>query len=222
MNRNHKSIRTLLLLPLAFSLLYFVASIFHFLNDDIGGVLETFPFPLLTIAITIILIVNESKRFFPIRVSNKFAYAIPGFMAPTALFGAWTLAPSHIGGVAWGGIHYFLDAVTRYPDVGPLNSMVFLGMVVVFCASCLPVLIAWGYLSSWSRYWMLILGFLLIAAYLIVSLKLDLNLWLAGLYGADHASLVFLLHGPLSRTLAVISSCYLLMRLISASSSLGQ
>lgn len=214
MNSNHKSTLILLLLPAAFSLFYLAASLFRLLDDSVASMLETYPFPIFTIILTIVLIVIEKKHSIPLGLREKYAYAIPGFMAPMALFNAWTLVPSHIGGVSWGGIHYFLETVTRYPNFSSVNSMLFLGMLAVLCASYLPVIIAWGYLSFWSKRTMYVLALLALAAYLMVAANLDFNLWLAGLYGTEEHSLIFLLHGPISRTLAVISACYLVIRLM--------
>ena len=214
MNSNQKSIVALLLLPAAFSLFYLVTSLFRLFDDGVAGILETVPFPLFTILITIMLIVSEKKHSLPLKIRDKYAYTMPAFMAPTALFSAWTLAPSHLGGVAWGGVHYFIEAITKYPNLGSVNSILFLGMLSVLCASYLPVIIAWGYLSIWSKRTMYVLALLSVAAYLIVASKLDANLWIAGLYGTEQHSLVFLMYGPISRTLAIISACYLVMRMM--------
>ena len=213
-NSKHKSFLILPLLPVALSLFYLAGSLLRILNESVASMLETLPFPVFTIILTIVLIFIEKKQSPPLVLQAKYAYAIPGFMAPTALFNAWTLAPSHLGGVAWGGIHYFLEAVTRYPNVGSVNSEVFIGLLVMLCTCYLPVVIAWGYLSGWSKHTMYVLALLAVIGYLIVAVYLDLNLWLAGLYGTEQESLMFLLYGPVSHTLAVTSTCYLVTRLI--------
>ena len=213
MHNQHKSILILLLLPLALSLLYLTAALPGLLQESLVGILETVPFPAFTIILTIVLIAIERIHPRPLGLRGGFAYTIPGFMAPTALFSAWTLTPSHLGGVAWGGIHYFLEAVTRYPSVGPVNSEVFIGILLVLCVSYLPVAIAWGYLSHWSRTTMYTLLLLAVIGYVIVAVHLDFNLWLAGFYGSEQESLVFLLYGPVSRTLAVAGACYLVISL---------
>ena len=213
-NSKHKSFLIPLLLPVALSFFYLAASLLRILNERVASMLETLPFPVFTIILTIILIFIEKKQFPTLGLRAKCAYAIPGFMAPTALFNAWTLAPSHLGGVAWGGIHYFLEAVTRYPNVGSINSEVFIGLFVMLSTCYLPVVIAWGYLSGWPKRTIYALALLAVIGYLIVAVYLDFNLWLAGLYGTEQESLMFLLYGPLSRTLAITSTCYLVTRLM--------
>ena len=181
MHSQHKSFFLLLLLPVALSLFYLAASLLRILNENVVGMVETFPFPVVTIIITTVLIVIEKKQPPSLGLRVQCAYAIPGFMAPTALVNAWTLAPSHLGGVAWGGIHYFLETVTRYPNVGAVNTEVFIGILAVLCACYLPVVIAWGYLSGWPKHTMYAFGLLTVIDYLIVAVQLDFNLWLAGL-----------------------------------------
>jgi hypothetical protein len=205
----HKAFLFLALLPGALSLFYLAASLLRILNESAASMLETLPFPVFTIFLTIVLIFIENRWSSPLVLRAKFAYTIPGFMAPTALFNAWTLAPSHLGGVAWGGIHYFLEAVARYPNVGSVNSEVLIGLLVMLCTCSLPVVIAWGYLSDWSKRTMYSLALFAVIGYLIVAVHLDFNLWLAGLYGTEQESLMFLLYGPVSRALAVTSTCYL-------------
>ncbi len=98
MYSQHKSILILLLLPMALSLLYFAADLPGLLQENLTGILATVPFPAFTIILTIVLIVIERIHPRPLGLRGGFAYAIPGFMAPTALFSAWTLVPSHLGG----------------------------------------------------------------------------------------------------------------------------
>ncbi len=211
----HKLFLILSLFTVVLSLFYLMASLLHLSNPSVESKLETLPFPIFTIILTILLIVIERKKPLPLRsLRGKCIYVIPGLMSPMALLNAWTLSPSHLGAVAWGGTSYFLESVFRYPNFGSINSEVFIGIVAVLCTSYLPFVIAWGYLLCWPKRKMYVLALIAVFAYLSVALHLDFNLWLAGLYGSELESLVFLLYGPISRTLAIISTCYIIIKLI--------
>ncbi len=213
MNIQHKPIKILLLLPFMLSLLYLATALLHLLNENVASILEALPFPLFTIILTIALIVIEIK-YTCLGWRLNFAYTMPGFMAATAIFNAWTLVPSHLGGVAWGGLYYFLETINQYPDIGPINSTILIGIIAMLCTCYVPVIIAWGYLSYWPKRVMIALILLFFMSYLFVAIYLDFNLWLAGLYGTEQDSLIFLLYGPISRVLSLISTAYLTIRLI--------
>lgn len=219
MNRNHKTIIMLFLCPAVLGLVYLAACIFRLIDDSVSGMLETIPFPIITIIFTTVLIAVEKKQILAILLRDRYALTLPAFMAPTALFSVWTLAASHFGGVAWGGGHYFLEAITRYPNLGSINILPLLGMLAVLCASYLPVIIAWGYLSVWPKSTLYVLSLLAVAAYLSVALKIDINLWIAGLYPSERYALLFLTYGPISRTLSILCIGYLVMRLMLESKS---
>lgn len=205
--------------PFALSLFYVLACLLRLLSENVVGILEILPFPLFTFILTVVLLFLEKTHSSHKESRSKIAYAVPAFMCPTALCSAWTLSPSHFGGIAWGGVYYFMEEVTRYPNFGSFNTMILLGMLTMLCASLLPAMIAWGYLSVWPKLTICAFTLLAVTVYLIVAVKLDLNLWLAGIFGTKQESLIFLLYGPLTRTLAIFSILYLSFSLIYPSKS---
>src|SRR4051812_42271524 len=52
----------------------------------------------------------------------------PACIAPLAVLYPWTLAPSHLGGIGYGGFTFFRFWLTKYPNWGPINHEVLLGI----------------------------------------------------------------------------------------------
>jgi len=201
------------LFPFAIGVVFSLAAIFGQLSEKISEMLIDFPFPLVTLFIILLMLLLRWMSPSLNRIKNDFILAIPAFMAPLALFSPWTIAPSHLGGIGWGGILFFLQASTRYPDFGQLNLMVSLGIAAMFCVSLLPPIIAWGYFAEWPIRVLSVPAVIFIFAYIAVTTQLDVYLWLAGYYGVAGDWLLYLWYGPIIHSMALLSICYLLLQL---------
>lgn len=69
------------------------------------------------------------------------ALAIPCLLAPLAVTSAWAVVPSHLG-VGYGGFEFFLRWLTKYPNLGPVNYEVLLGILCILGASSAPAFFA--------------------------------------------------------------------------------
>jgi len=217
MGRN--TVLVLFLIPSFSGLVYVAISLSPQRSDEFSGFLETLAFPALTPLLMLLMLLLRHRVQSIASLGLDFIFAIPGFMAPLALFSAWTLAVSHISGMAWGGIGYFLNAATRYPDLGPVNSSVVLGLMAIFCVAFFPVVISWAYLANWSKLYVYVLATFVLLAYGAILVELDVYLYMAVFYGSDGGSLLFLTYAPLTHTMAFISVCYIVLRVLGESRS---
>ena len=116
---------------------------------------------------------------------------IPCVLAPLAVVFPWFVAPSHFGG-ALVDLPYFLDWLTRYPNLGPIHYEVALGIGALLGASAMPAFFA-AHASRVPRVGpRTALAFLLLQliAYVPVLLHLDL--------GALAVASITAIDGPLS------------------------
>jgi hypothetical protein len=126
-------------------------------------------------------------------------------MAPLALLYPWTIAPSHLSGIGWGGARFFLHWLTKYPNFGPVNLEVLAGIAAMLCLGFLPVL--FGVLALHSSRLMALISIVCVIwiAYVPIIIRLDSNLVLAGLLATTDHSVLFLIYGPLIRLMAAVA-----------------
>jgi len=129
------------------------------------------------------------------------------FLAPFAILYPWVLTGGH-SYPGYGGFLYFMEWLTKYPNLGPVNIQVLIGLVCIIAVGILPSFYAYQALSEKPRVANLLLLFsLCLIAFAPVFIRLDLMLWITGfsgnvpaqrsgggLYGFD------LLYGPLLHT----------------------
>ena len=97
---------------------------------------------------------------------------------PLSVIYPWTVAAGGLGPAA-GGFPFFIDWLTKYPNWGPINYEVLLGILCVLGASSIPVAFAMYYvLARPPRMWVLgtILALDLIA---FIPLMIDLDIMFA-------------------------------------------
>lgn len=142
--------------------------------------------------------------------SANFILAPPALLAPLALLFPWAAVPDNLG-VGFGGPGFFWDWLTKYPNMGPINYEVLLGILCVTGASLLPAALAAYRLSGGRR--RLAERALTAAAlvvYVPVLIRLDKDLWLVGLLGAPtllgRVAAPEAACGPLVRLLAVLAT----------------
>ena len=106
------------------------------------------------------------------------ALLFPCALAPLGVLAPWVVAPSHVG-IGVGNFGFFLHWMTRYPNLGPINGEVLLGMGAVLGASTMPSLLAahaWFAHPSRART-TAVLVLLHLVAYVPVLLRLDVGLF---------------------------------------------
>lgn len=202
-----------LLLPAFISAAYLLALATDQLSEESLLMAGDLPLPFISVALVLLLLLL--RRFASYRFLNwtscwrtPLIAALPAFMAPSAVFSAWTLASSHFAVIAWGDVAYFLDNLSRYPDLGPINSLVLLALLAELCMAFVPVLLAWAFYADWSKSVMLLLALLCLFAYVALCVELDVYLcWLALARMEQYGFLIF---APLTHSLAMLSVGFLL------------
>jgi hypothetical protein len=134
------------------------------------------------------------------------------FLAPFALWYPWVV--THGSGHAdYGGVLYFMQWLTKHPNVGPVNIQILIGMVCMIAITVLPAVYAFHALSDKPRMGtLLVLYSVCLLAFVPVFIRLDLMLWVSGFSGnlpqtGDDINGLELTYGPLMHTapLAIMS-----------------
>lgn len=156
---------------------------------------------ILLIFVPILLLVSASVAKQHARGLRRLASLSPCFLAPLAVLSAWTPTP----GPGYGGWGFFLHWLTKYPNFGPINIEVFLGIVCVLLSALLPAVFA-GYAITQHprRLSVLALLALELACLVAVVIKLDLGLlfWGVGLLMGPT-----LFAGPVLRLSGAVAMC---------------
>jgi hypothetical protein len=95
-------------------------------------------------------------------------------MAPLGVIPSWVVAPSHFG-MTSGSLGFFLGWLTRYPNLGPINSEVLLGILCVLGSGAIPAAFGLYCLTKRDRSWV-VLGLFMasqLVAYVPVLVRLD-------------------------------------------------
>jgi hypothetical protein len=150
---------------------------------------------------------------------RRLAFLTPCLLAPLAVSSAWTVAPDHLGGAAFEGFAFFLRWLTRYPNIGPINGAVLLGIFCVLGASAVPAGFAVDVLRGHALGRRRIAAWLVLdaVAYLPVLIKLDaLTVAFYGSTLGDEPRALFLPPGSASgailRLSAFIAMAFALVR----------
>ncbi len=146
------------------------------------------------------------------RVSAELVLSCPGLLAPLALLYPWTAAPGHLG-MELGGPELFRHWLTKYPNLGPVNFQVLLGILCILGASVAPAILAIHRLmGGHRRVLVLLLAAATVVAYVPVLIRLDVMLLLVGVLGAPPQPEAA--GGPLVRGLAAVATVILAARAI--------
>ena len=149
-------------------------------GELVPGELETLN-EFLSIALIPLTIVGSlgawfvTKRTASRRVAPLLAAAIaPCALAPLGVAAAWAVVPGHLG-MSYGGFSFFLHWLTKYPNLGPVNYEVLLGMLCLLGGSAIPAALAFYRLqtrvqTSWTLAAFLVLQ---LVAYIPLFIRLD-------------------------------------------------
>ena len=215
-------LRQVLLLPAILSCGYLIAIVF---NERVHDAFNTSPFvygPLalalfMPVCFAVAAAIARSRKQELWRAALLSVCAV----APFAVFYPWVIIPGKIG-LATGDFLFFLGWLTRYPNLGPLNVEVFLGICCVILASFLPALFAYCSMGAVPRRKRskTSLGILLVDVIVTIPLfaNLDRSLllfWVFGytwLDGETHIRNVFLAIGPLLRLIALAIAVLVMLK----------
>jgi hypothetical protein len=177
-----KNSRILLLFPLMLSCIYILSSsvnseIEHAISSSIAPSILVLIILLTLVVIFTFGIINKKPRLIRTALLSICA------LTPFAVMYPWVATPDNIG-MSYGGYRFFLEWLTKYPNFGPINSEVLLGMACVVLASFIPAVYCYG--KAFEKYHRTIIVLLLlveVAAYLPVLIRLDWLLFLGGIWG---------------------------------------
>ena len=196
------------LIPQFIAWIYLLSAL-AFQTDSLMHGTIWFYLPPLVITATPILGLILKHGLHAVHDNNYWLYLC--FLGPFAVLYPWVITGAHIY-PGYGGFLYFMDWLTKYPNLGPLNIQVLIGMVCVIALAVLPSFYAQQALSDKPRTSVLLLLFsVCLVAFAPVFIRLDLMLWITGftgaapelrsgggLYGFD------LLYGPLLHTVPLL------------------
>ena len=139
----------------------------------------------------------------------RLAVLAPCFLAPLSILHVWAIVPSPMG-VGLGGLQTFLHWLTKYPNWGPVNMEILLGILCVLGAGATPVGFGLAALKPKVHRWVLVLlaiGWAI--PFVTVVLYLDGTLWWLGTtsfpsFGGPVTDRS-VLYGPILRAMPVIS-----------------
>jgi hypothetical protein len=193
-------IHALALLPLCVALGHLVAvPVFEWY--PMHPVLSLTPLFLLVLA-PVLVHVSASIATQHARILGRLAALSPCWLAPLAILNAWTLAPGFP--YAYGGYGFFLHWLTKYPNFGPINLEVFLGIVCVLLSSLLPAVFAsYAITQRPRRLAVLALVALELPCLVAVIINLDFGLLLAGFTILSPTHFM----GPVLRLAGAVAMC---------------
>ena len=168
------------------------------------------------VLLTPLLLWMWSRRSPRPRYVQHLAVLSPCFFAPLAVLHTWALIPGP-GGLGYASLPTFLHWLTKYPNLGPINSDVLLGILCVLGSSAVPV--AFGLLALRPQVHKLALLPVALAwtlPYGALFVHLDGMMWWIGLSGVPTMTGTFrdpsLLFGPILRTLPLLSMGAVMLR----------
>lgn len=129
------------------------------------------------------------------------------FLSPFAVIYPWVIT-SGTPSAGYGGFLYFIEWLTKHPNLGPINIQVLIGTVCVIGIALLPAIYAYQALAEKPELGKLIFYLSLFLLFFApVFIRLDLMLWLSGWSGeplsANNGGArqgLALLYGPLLHT----------------------
>ncbi len=192
------------LIPLFIALIYLLTAL-AFKIDSVFY--DTFWFDLAPLVLVIASITWLYRKFVLRRdLSNDF-WLYLCFLAPFALWYPWVITSGSMK-PGYGGFLYFIEWLTKNPNIGAVNIQVLIGIVCMIIISVLPPVYAFHALSDKPRMSRLLVLFsICLLAFMPVFIRLDLMLWISGLRGSSSATVdnggvhgLELTYGPLLHT----------------------
>jgi hypothetical protein len=132
-----------------------------------------------------------------------FTVLLPCVVSPFFIMGHWVMSSSHMG-IGSGGIEYFWSWLTRYPNFGPVNYEIALGILCVLSSHIIPfIYAAIRLVFGKTNIWLFTLFFFTeLIFYIPVLVRLDLFSFSAVISGLLP---ILFYSGPLFRFLSCVS-----------------
>lgn len=171
--------------------------------------LDTPALLLLEIAVPLVLL-SAARRSPQCRKElMTLSWVSPCVLAPLGLLYPWVITPGNLPGISVGGLEFFITWASKYPDVGPVNIKVLLGILCMFLSAVLPVAFAFYARAHQKKAYLLMLAISYLVVYIPVLIALDLCLMLFGLASFREGAFA-LAAGPLFRMLVIPSMLYII------------
>ncbi|MDH5327557.1 MAG: hypothetical protein OEZ68_01455 [Gammaproteobacteria bacterium] len=187
-------IQLLFVTPLFIAVIYLITALIYRVDNVFAGTVFFHLPPLLMLFIPAVYVLQRLGMLQLRLPSNLWLYS--AFLAPLALLYSWVMAGQPLTAQ---GYLFFMDWLSRDPNVGPLNFQVLFAISCMLGGAFLPSLFALRALSSIDIRGLLILFFINIVVFIPVFVKMDLLLWYAAFSSHPNTSLS-LAYGPLLRT----------------------
>lgn len=186
-----------------------------FLNPGSSG--RSWLVPALLCVVALPGVLAFMTRGLSARVLASRLVAVPALLAPLSVAFPWTVTPSHFG-VEFGGFGFFVEWLTKYPTLGPINVEVLLGLLGILGCAFLPWLSAALVLSHRSsRITRAVLLGLVLIPYLPVLIRLDVVLFTMGVLFKGPAFVpdppIWVAFGPLLRLTGILSMALMMFKL---------
>ena len=192
-------IQALLLIPLGLAIACLVLPVPERYSDHPG---VSFALLLLLVLTPVLLGISAAIAKQHARIFRRLAVLSPCWLAPLAILNAWTLAPGFP--YAYGGYRFFVHWLTKYPNFGPINIDVLLGIVCVLLSSFIPALFAsYAVTPRPRRLALLALLAIELPCLVAVIIHLDLALLLAGITILSPTHFM----GPVLRLAGAVAMC---------------
>jgi hypothetical protein len=171
------------LIPLFIALIYLLTAL-AFKTDSVFY--DTFWFDLAPLALVVASIIWLYRKFVLRRdLSNDF-WLYLCFLAPFALWYPWVITSGSTD-PGYGGFLYFMEWLTKNPNLGAVNLQVLIGIICMITTTVLPPVYAFHALSDKPHMSRLLLLFsICLIAFMPVFIRLDLMLWITGFGGGSH------------------------------------
>jgi len=161
-----RKLHIFLLFPIIYSTLF----VFHLVPEYFNHILLGYLLPFLLATLSILLFVLSLRH----KISIYYMLLLPCFFSMFYFTGHWYFGNAPFG-IGLGGFFFFLHWLTKYPNFGPINYEIALGMICIFLNHFLPLLFIFIILIFKNRKSILLLIILILdlIAYLPVIIKLD-------------------------------------------------
>ena len=95
-------------------------------------------------------------------------------LTPFSVLYPWIISPGHLG-IGFGGFNFFVEWLTKYPNLWKVNIEVLMGMVCFITASLVPGIFSYAYIFNKNRGILVLLAVIEIVFYTPVLVTLDFS-----------------------------------------------
>jgi hypothetical protein len=93
-------------------------------------------------------------------------------LTPFSVLYPWVISPGHLG-IGFGGFNFFIEWLTKYPNLFKVNIEVLMGMVCFITASLVPGIFSYTYIGNKNRMILVLIAIIEVVFYAPVLVKLD-------------------------------------------------